>query len=67
MQEKDLVPVLMSSSENPQMVWVRRDFRDHPVPPPCDGQGHLALEQAASWVYILLSGQSRVEFATSGK
>jgi len=29
------------------MVWVGRDLKDHLVPPPRHGQGHLPLEQAA--------------------
>ena len=29
------------------MVWVRRDLKDHLVPTPCHGQGHLPLDQLA--------------------
>ncbi|EOA97032.1 hypothetical protein Anapl_17450, partial [Anas platyrhynchos] len=29
------------------MVWVGRDLKDHPVPPPCHGLGHLPLDQVA--------------------
>jgi len=29
------------------MVWVGRDLKDHPVPNPRHGQGHLPLDQAA--------------------
>jgi len=29
------------------MVWVGRDLKDHLVPTPCPGQGHLPLDQVA--------------------
>jgi len=29
------------------MVWVGRDRKDHPVPNPCHGQGHLPPDQIA--------------------
>lgn len=29
------------------MVWIRRDFKNHLVPTPCHGQGHLSGEQLA--------------------
>ncbi|EOA93912.1 hypothetical protein Anapl_14400, partial [Anas platyrhynchos] len=29
------------------LVWVGRDLKDHPVPAPCHGQGHLPPAQAA--------------------
>ena len=32
---------------NHRMVWVGKDLKDHLVPPPCHGQGHLPLAQVA--------------------
>ncbi|XP_039554548.1 uncharacterized protein LOC120497316 isoform X3 [Passer montanus] len=32
---------------NPRLVWVGRDLKDHLIPTPCHGQGHLPLSQAA--------------------
>jgi len=32
---------------NHRMVWVGRDLKDHLVPSPCHGQGHLPLAHAA--------------------
>ncbi|KFO81129.1 Uveal autoantigen with coiled-coil domains and ankyrin repeats, partial [Cuculus canorus] len=37
-----------SSKENQrihEVVWVGRDIKAHPVPPPCHGLGHLPLDQ----------------------
>jgi len=34
-------------SQNHRLVWVGRDLTDHPVPPPCPGQGPLPPEQGA--------------------
>lgn len=33
----------MQKTQNHRMVWVERDLRDHPVPAPCHGQGHLPV------------------------
>lgn len=32
-------------SQNHRMVCVRKDLKNHPVPMPCHGQGHLLLGQ----------------------
>ena len=34
-------------SQNCGMVWVGRDLKDHLVPTPCHGQGHLPPDQVA--------------------
>lgn len=32
---------------NHRMVWVGRNFKDHPIPTPCHEQGHFPLNQVA--------------------
>jgi len=29
------------------MVWVGKNLKNHPIPTPCGGQGHLPLDQIA--------------------
>jgi len=41
----EMCPV--TESQNHRLVWVGRDLTDHPVPPPCPGQGPLPPAQDA--------------------
>lgn len=48
-----------AGNENPRVVWVERDRKEHLVPTPCHGQGHLPIGHDAQslshrvigWIY----------------